>query len=297
MPKKAKSTSFQGQRVTPAGKRALEARAPQLRENPKKLLCLRGAKTSEPGTLALKTLAALASPYSKTLSRRRDDLRPFDDATPVEALAARQDCSLFAVASHSKKRPHNLVLGRLHDGRLLDMFEFGVLKPGSGSAYAKLAGSKCCLSFVGDWEAGDEAKRCKNFLLDALRGPDVDEINLAGLDQVLAVGLRGRPGAWEIEIAPHALRLRKALGGGRVPAAHLEPSGEPLVLALRRNHQPALDLWKAALKQPKELKAKKRKNVQTRPMDTVGRIHLGAQKTDEIQTRKVKALKTQHDGE
>ena len=108
---------------------------------------------------------------------------------------------------------------------------------------------------------------------------------------MLAVGLRGGPGKWEVEVAPHALRLKKP-SSGRVPAANLEPSGEPLVLALRRDHRPALELWKAALKQPKALKAKKRKNVQTTNMDTVGRIHLGKQKTDEIQTRKVKALKT-----
>lgn len=34
--------------------------------------------------------------------------------------------SLFAVGSHTKKRPNNLVLGRLYDFRLYDMVEFGV---------------------------------------------------------------------------------------------------------------------------------------------------------------------------
>ena len=59
MGKKAKSTSFKGQRVTPAGKRFLEDRAPKLRENPKKLLALRGSKTSERTSSALQTLAEL----------------------------------------------------------------------------------------------------------------------------------------------------------------------------------------------------------------------------------------------
>ena len=55
------------------------------------------------------------------------------------------------------------MLGRLHDGHMLDMFEFGVVQPGSGARYAKLAGSKSCVAFVGDWDAHDATKRCKNW--------------------------------------------------------------------------------------------------------------------------------------
>ncbi|KAH8049184.1 hypothetical protein JL722_11977 [Aureococcus anophagefferens] len=271
MGKKAKSTSFKGQRVTPAGKRFLEDRAPKLRENPKKLLALRGSKTSERTSSALQTLAALKSPFCKALSRRREDLRP-------------------------KKRPHNLVFGRTHDGHLLDMFEFGVVEAGGGHGYAKLVGSKPLLSFVGEWDDCDETKRCKNFLCDLLRGADVDDVNLAGLDHVLAVGIRrcASTGARLVDVAPHRLRLTKS--GTTVPAANLDPSGPPLVLELRRDHKPSLELWKVALKQPKELKPKKKKNIKTTDLgDTVGRIHLGKQNTAEIQTRKVKALKQRHD--
>lgn len=38
----------------------------------------------------------------------------------------KQDCSLFAVGTHQKKRPDNLIFGRLFASHLLDMFEFGV---------------------------------------------------------------------------------------------------------------------------------------------------------------------------
>ena len=36
------------------------------------------------------------------------------------------DTSLFAFGTHSKKRPHNLVLGRMFDAHLLDMFELAL---------------------------------------------------------------------------------------------------------------------------------------------------------------------------
>ena len=153
MPKKSKSTSFGGQKVTPAGKRHLEERAPKLKENPKKLLGLRASKTSEQSTGALKALAGLAAPHSKMLSRKRDDMRPFEDASAVEAVARKEDCSLFGVASHSKKRPHSLTLGRLHDGHLLDMYEFGVVA--AGGAYRRRRPRDSSLVHRGDAAACD----------------------------------------------------------------------------------------------------------------------------------------------
>lgn len=49
---------------------------------------------------------------------------------------------------------------------------------------------------------------------------------------------------------------------------------------------------KEALKQPKELKVIKKKNITTDNLgNTHGRIHVGKQKIQEIQTRKMKGLK------
>lgn len=49
---------------------------------------------------------------------------------------------------------------------------------------------------------------------------------------------------------------------------------------------------KEACRKPKELKSTKKKNVSTDAFgNTHGRIHLGKQKIDKIQTRKMKGLK------
>ena len=45
---------------------------------------------------------------------------------PLEGHASRANCSLYALGGHSKKRPHNLTLGRLYDFRCYDMVEFGI---------------------------------------------------------------------------------------------------------------------------------------------------------------------------
>ena len=58
--------------------------------------------------------------------KKTHDFTPMEDASMIERTSIKYDASLFMVGSHQKKRPHNLVLGRIFDGHVLDMFEFGV---------------------------------------------------------------------------------------------------------------------------------------------------------------------------
>ena len=61
-------------------------------------------------------------------TRKNPNLRPFEAGgeTSLEHFASKADCGLFALASHSKKRPHGLTLGRFYDVHLYDLCEFGV---------------------------------------------------------------------------------------------------------------------------------------------------------------------------
>lgn len=58
---------------------------------------------------------------------KKNDIRPFENVNSIEFLSQKNDCSLFMIGSHSKKRPNNFVLGRLFNYQILDMVEFGVL--------------------------------------------------------------------------------------------------------------------------------------------------------------------------
>ena len=58
---------------------------------------------------------------------KKNEIRPFEDINSLEFLSQKNDCSLFMVGSHSKKRPHNLIMGRIFNYQLLDMIELGVL--------------------------------------------------------------------------------------------------------------------------------------------------------------------------
>ena len=51
----------------------------------------------------------LLKPNAKMLSRK-NEIRPFEDATSLEFLMDKNDCALFAFGNHSKKRPQNLIM-------------------------------------------------------------------------------------------------------------------------------------------------------------------------------------------
>lgn len=69
-------------------------------------------------------------------------------------------------------------------------------------------------------------------------------------------------------------------------------TGPRVDFTLRRTKLPDEDLMKEACRKPKELKPIKKKNISTDALGNIhGRIHLGKQKIDKIQTRKMKGLK------
>jgi hypothetical protein len=68
---------------------------------------------------------ALKRPNAINFSRK-NDIHPFEDASSLEFFAGKNDASLFITGLHSKKRPNDLVMSRIFDGRILDQFELGV---------------------------------------------------------------------------------------------------------------------------------------------------------------------------
>ena len=78
---------------------------------------------------------------SVKFTRKNDDVRPFEAGgdTHLEHFSQKTDSSLFALGNHSKKRPHNIVLGRFFDHRLHDVLELGVDRYRGIKEFAKAA--------------------------------------------------------------------------------------------------------------------------------------------------------------
>jgi len=273
-------------------KRALEEREPKAIENTKTALFIKGAKCSQLVQDCLKDLCALKKPNSVAFNKN-NDIRPFEDATKIEFFGKKQDSSLFLFGNHNKKRPNNLIMGRMYDYHLLDMIELGIESyvPLKDFKTAKVAtGSKPCLVFEGEAfsdPANAEGQRLKSLLIDFFRGPEVINLRLAGIEHCLqftAVDNRVLFRSYKIILQKSATRL---------PRVELEEIGPRIDWVVRRNQFASDDLFKEASKQIANVRNKKKvKNMSEDVFGTkMGRIHIDSQKIGTIQTRKIKGLK------
>ncbi|XP_048577610.1 ribosome production factor 2 homolog isoform X2 [Nematostella vectensis] len=274
---------------TQKGKRVIENRSAKVVENTKTAMFIRGGRTSELVTQVLKDLCVLKKPHA-VMFQRKNIVRPFEDQTSIEFFSVRNDASLFIFGSHSKKRPHNLVIGRCFDGHVLDMFELGITRFISLQDFkaAKCtAGTKPCLMFTGEeFENNSEYKRLKNVLIDFFRGTVTQKVRLQGLEHVIQCT------AYEGKIFFRSYRTALKKSGGRTPYVELDEIGPSLDFQLRRTRLAADDLMKEANRVPKETKAKKVKNVDYDPFGTKsGKVHMQRQDYSKLQTRKMKGLK------
>lgn len=124
------------------------------------------------------------------MMQKKNDILPFEDAVPLETFASKYNASLFMMALHNKKRPHNLVIGRMYEHTLLDMVEFGIenYKGLKDFKVPKISsGIKPLLIFSGElFENNYEYGRIKNLLIDMFQREVVEKIRLQGLEHVLS---------------------------------------------------------------------------------------------------------------
>ncbi|KAA8497175.1 Ribosome production factor 2-like [Porphyridium purpureum] len=302
-------------RVTRKGKRVLQERAGKHKENAKKVLVLKGRSGSEVINNVLRELQLLKAPLCCRL-QRKNDILPFESGKDglLESLARKYDCSLFAMGSHSKKRPHNLVLGRMFDFSVLDMVEFGVEQLKGIHAFggaAKFApGTKPMIVFNGDdYERSQLTAKIKNLLLDFLRGEEMEALDLTGLDRVIVCTLLpeeqqaglDQPQSPSAVVAINQFRveLLKNPDAPKVPKSRLVDAGPSMILRARRSQFASDELYRSALRRSKENKQKSKKNISHDVFgDELGRIHLGKQDLGQLVTARPKALKkSRSDGE
>jgi len=275
---------------TRKGARVVKARQPQLIENVKKAMFIRAANCNQSTTDILKDLYILKKPDG-VMMQRKNELIPFDDAMPVEKMLAAKDVSLFVVGSHNKKRPQNIVFGRTFDRETLDMFELGAQEFRSLSDFKvpKVSAMvKPILIFSGEsWTQSAEMTRLKNFFIDFFRGEVREYVAVNGLEHVIAFTALDTT---HIMFRSYRTVMKKS--GERVPRVELEEIGPHIDFVLRRSRLASAEKFKVASKQPKELKAKKKKNQEKDDLgSSLGRVHMERQNFGDLQTRKMKGLK------
>lgn len=254
-------------------KKAQEA---QLDEDEKNVAYIRGFTASDLVSRVMKDIYMLKKPIGIPLNKK-NVIQPFEDASPIEFICTKNNCSLFLFTSHNKKRPHNLVMGRLFDGHILDMVEFGVESFKAIEEFsARISlGVKPILIFAGEtFETEFDMIRIKNLLNDFFLGPKPDKIRVKGIEHVIMfIAHSGK-----IFMRPYLIEQKKIPGSDKTTAT-CHDMGPQLDLVVRRSQLADHEHFTQACKQkPKVPKSARNKNVSKDELGTThGRIHVGRQ--------------------
>jgi len=300
------SVSFKPKKRKKSIERVLAKKESKVWENVKTAMFIKGPHTSQIVNDVMNDFASLKRPHSIKYNKKTSNGKgPFEDESSVEFFSSRSDASLFVYGNHSKKRPNNIVIGRLFHYHILDMIEFGILKYKGikmfPSKFQNVAGSKPCFAIIGsEFQTEECYKKAANLIIDFFKGRIVDVVNLTGLDHVIVLSVGGEPDS--ILFRRYSIQMKKS--GTRVPKVDLEEIGPTLDWTFRRTHFAAPDLEKEALILPPQLKQKKKeKNISTNAFhDRMGTVHVNAQTVEKIIPTLVppKALRTKgkrHRGE
>jgi len=157
-------------------------------------------------------------------------------------------------------------------------------------------GLKPLISFHGTvFEDPNQTKwtLAKSLLLDLFRGQEASEVDVEGLQYVISISAaepeEGQPQP-ELHIRSYLIKTLRS--GQKLPRVEVEEMGPRIDAALGREQFPDADMMKEAMKKPKGLEPRTKKNIDMDIMgDKMGKIHMGKQDFNQLQTRKMKGLK------
>ncbi|KAF2088158.1 Brix-domain-containing protein [Saccharata proteae CBS 121410] len=289
-------------------KRALEKKEPHITENPKTTLFLRGTSCSQICQLALADLHTMKNPLAIKFSKK-NEIHPFDDPSSLEFFSEKNDASLMVFGHHSKKRPHCLTVVRMFNWKVLDMLEL-YIDPESFRTLSQFKNEKCAvglkplLAFSGtpfESPVANQYTLAKSFFADLFRGHDTQSVDVEGLQYMIHFSVEeevdGKP-APQIHMRVYKILTKRS--GQKLPRVEVEEMGPRMDFRVGRTKEADEAVMKEALKRPKQLEPKTKKNIETDIIgDKIGRIHLGKQDLGQLQTRKMKGLKRRRgeDGE
>jgi len=137
----------------------------------------------------------------------------------------------------------------------------------------------------------------KSLLLDFFKGEDTNNVDVEGLQYMVHISVPEEEDAQpapKICLRTYMISTKKS--GQSLPRVEVEEMGPRVDFRVGRVKEADVDMMKAAMKKPKGLEARSKKNIETDIIgDKVGRIHLGKQDLNDMQTRKMKGLKRNRD--
>lgn len=243
----------------------------------------------------------MRQPLAKKFTKK-NAIHPFTDATSLEFFSEKNDTSLMVFGSSQKKRPHTLTFVRTFGFKILDMLELA-LDPESFRTIAQFKtkkfaiGLKPMVLFAGtvfESPIANEYTLAKSMLLDFFKGEPADKIDVEGLQYIVSISAEEDTGSEEFKPAIHlrVYTIQTRRSGQKLPRVEVEEIGPRMDFRLGRVREADESMLKEAVKKPRGLEERPKKNITTDSMgDKIGRVHLGKQDLSELQLRKMKGLK------
>ncbi|OMJ90388.1 hypothetical protein SteCoe_7307 [Stentor coeruleus] len=240
---------------------------------PKVSVIMKGTKASPEIAAALIMLHKFRLPDSLLLSKRHENLFPFENSEVVESFLSPKGASLYVIGSNSKKRPSNLIFGRLFDEQTLDLVEFHL------TDYEELPsksvfhpGQHPILMFQGEgFETDYTLARVKNIFLDFFGGRALTKVDTRGIDKLITFTVTQDQ---KIHFRCYQLPEVKEIFC-------------KFTLTLRRSRIADPEKFKEACKDPKLMR--KKKNIKTNALkEKRGQVHVQQQEISTIALKKRK---------
>lgn len=272
--------------TTHKGRKILESREPKIDESRKKSLFVKGRKSCMVLNKVYDDLATFR--YKEVVKfTRTNDTVPFESVEEIEKFCSKQNCSLFVFFNHNKKRPNNMIFGRLFMKKVLEMYEIGIERyegkdvlPRGDLEHAAVP----ALIFEGDqWEA--DYAPFRSVLMDFFVGDLKGRLDIAQVQHVIVFTIVESEG-----------------GGVKILFRHYqidtESESEPklsLIAPLmdwvpRRNQLPDEELLNLALTKPAV--DKKKKNITKDELGReLGRVFVRKQDVSQLKLKKFDGLK------
>ena len=270
--------------VTHRGRKILKDREPKIVESRKQSLFIKGLKCSQELNYFWDELAKFR--YGELAKyAKKNDIFPFESVELLEKYCNKKQCSLFTFFSHTKKRPMNVIFGRLFNRRVLEMYEFGVInfKRSPELPNADIdSGAVPALVFQGEqWDT--EFEQLRSVFIDFFVGDLKGYINLDQVQHALVFTISDIETP-SICVRHYSVKRDKA---SNVSLSLVAPSFD---LVPRRKMDPDAAVLKESLVKPAA--NKKVKNVTTDALGRkVGRVFVPKQKTAELKPAKFSGLK------
>ena len=291
---------------TARSKRAVEKKESKIVENTKTALFIPGNNSNKALHDITIDLSSLKKPFIKRFTKKNNIL-PFEDTTSLEFLSEKNDASLLILSTNNKKRPNNLTFIRTFDYKIYDMIELQVLNDFKlFQDFKKMTfqvGLKPLFTFQGHiFDINPTFIQIKSLFLDMFHGEQSNLQDVAGLQYVISVSAIEEDDndvlISKLPLIYFRIYKLKTLKSNEPKLARieLEETGPRLNFKIGRIHHVDPEMEKEALKIPKQLQSKERKNIQTDSLgDQVAKIHVGTQDLSRLQTRKMKGLKSKYD--